>query len=123
MVNMDRRGFLRAAGGALATASLPLVPADVAPLSVLWAGDTGRSPASNFEGLEQDPGRITVANDPQGRYGASFRYEIWDWSNGKERCESRGLRRPDGSVLDINDSMVGQTVYLGWRALWQPMPK
>jgi hypothetical protein len=118
----NRRGFLRAAGGTLAAAALPLSPTAVAPLSVLWAGDTGRTPASNFEGLEQDPGRITVANDPQGRYGACFRYDIWDWSDGKERCESRGLRRPDNSVLRINNSMQGQTLYLGWRALWQPMP-
>jgi Polysaccharide lyase len=97
-------------------------PADVSAQSLLWAGDTGRTPAQNFDGLEQSPGSITVANPPVGSFGPSFRYETWDWSNGKERCESRGIRRPDGSVLNINDSMVGQTVYAGWRALWQPMP-
>jgi hypothetical protein len=59
---------------------------------------------------------------PCGHDGSSFRYEIWEWSDGKERCESRGLRKPDGSVLRINDSMRGKTLYLGWRALWQPMP-
>lgn len=124
---MARRRFLTVAGGTLASAALTggtaaAQPKNVTPQSILWAGDTGSGPASNFEGLEQDPGRITVANDPQGRYGSSFRYEIWDWSEGKERCESRGLRKPDGSVLRINDSMQGKTLYLGWRALWQPMP-
>ena len=97
-------------------------PSDASAQSLLWAGDPSRSPARNFDGLEQNPGSITVADDPQGRYGPPFRFETGDWSNGKERRESRGLRRPDGSVLRINESMVGQTVYIGWRALWQPMP-
>lgn len=112
------------AGIAAAALLVPatVAAADVTPLSVVWAGNTSLSPARNFDGLEQDPGSITVANDPQGRYGASFRYETWDWSEGKERCESRGLRRPDNSVLRINDEMAGQTLYIGWRALWQPMP-
>jgi hypothetical protein len=97
-------------------------PGGPAVQSVLWAGDPSLGPARNFDGLEQDPGTITVANDPQGRFGASFRYETFDWSKGKERCESRGLRRPDGSVLRITSANEGQTLYIGWRALWQPMP-
>jgi hypothetical protein len=113
-----------AAGGAEAapaTGAAPAAPPGVlAPL--LWAGNPSLGPARNFDGLERDPGTITVASDPQGRFGASFRFETFDWANGKERCESRGLRRPDGSVLRINNSMQGQTLYLGWRALWQPMP-
>ncbi len=135
MANLRRRSIVLAAAAAPAAVLIPaavaaagqtkegqVAPTDVSAQSLLWAGDTGLSPAKNFEGLEQSPGSITVANDPQGKYGACFRYETWDWSNGKERCESRGLRRSNGSVLTINDSMVGQTVYLGWRTLWQPMP-
>jgi hypothetical protein len=98
------------------------VPAAPAPASVLWFGDPSLGPARVFDGLERAPGSITVADDPQGRYGRSFKFETWDHSEGKERCESRGLRRPDGSVLRINSSMEGQTLYLGWRALWAPMP-
>jgi hypothetical protein len=107
--------------GPVATAA-PAPPSDPGIQSLIWAGNPSLGPARNFDGLEQDPGRISVANDPQGRLGASFRYETFDWSNGKERCESRGLRRPDGSVLRVNSGYLGQTLYVGWRALWQPMP-
>jgi Polysaccharide lyase len=89
---------------------------------VLWYADPALSPARVFDGLERAPGAITVADDPQGRYGRSFKFETWDHDGGKERCESRGLRRPDGSVLRINSSMEGQTLYIGWRSLWNPMP-
>jgi hypothetical protein len=128
---MHRRGYRWIIATATATSLLipgpaavarPAEPGNVGAQSILWAGDTSRSPAANFDGLERNPGSITVADEPQGRLGPSFRFETWDWSEGKERCESRGLRRPDGSVLRINSSMEGDTLYLGWRALWQPMP-
>jgi hypothetical protein len=105
-----------------AVAAAPDSPGDIGAQAILWAGDANRSPASNFDGLEQDPGRITTADDPQGRFGRSFRYETFDWGNGKERCESRGLRQPDGRVWRITADNMGQTIYIGWRALWQPMP-
>jgi Polysaccharide lyase len=99
-----------------ATTTAPAAP------GVLWSADTGLG-AQAFEGVEKAPGTVTVANDPQGRYGASFRYETWQNSDGtKARCESRGMRRPDGSVLRLDSSQEGKTFYLGWRSLWDPMP-
>jgi len=128
---MARHRFRWYALAAAAAASALLVPAAIAsagqvhraaaPHSLLWAGNPAAGPAANFQGLEESPGSITVANDPQGKYGSSFRYETWDWSNGKERCESRGIK-VNGKNLNIDDSMVGRTLYIGWRALWQPMP-
>lgn len=108
--------------GTAAAAVAPALPAWAEPRSVLWEGSPSRG-TGVFDGLERAPGRITVANDPQGTYGQCFRYETWDNPDGtKERCESRGLRRPDGSVLRINDSFLGQTLYVGWRALWNVNP-
>src|SRR5689334_14677125 len=99
---MARQRFRWYALAAAAAASALLVPAAIAsagqvhgtaaPHSLLWAGNPAAGPAANFQGLEESPGSITVANDPQGTYGSSFRYETWDWSNGKERCESRGIK-------------------------------
>jgi hypothetical protein len=116
-------------GPHLAHASYAAAPARAAqaavraaPAGVLWEADPSRG-TSVFDGLEKAPGSITVADDPKGRYGKSFRYETWDNADGtKERCESRGLRRPDGTVLSLNSSQVGKTFYVGWRALWNPMP-
>ncbi len=94
----------------------------VSAQGLLWVGDPARG-TRVFDGLERAPGTITVANDPLSRFGRSFRYETWDNPDGsKERCESRGLRRPDGSVIRIGAGQLGQTFYLGWRALWAPMP-
>jgi Polysaccharide lyase len=105
-----------------AAAPAPAAEAKAAPAGVLWEADPAKG-TSVFDGLEKAPGSITVADDPKGQYGASFRYETWDNADGtKERCESRGMRKPDGSVLSLNSSQVGKTFYLGWRALWNPMP-
>jgi hypothetical protein len=47
--------------GPVASAA-PVAPADPPSAQApLWAGDTSLSPARNFLGLEQNPGRITVA--------------------------------------------------------------
>src|SRR5688572_2899684 len=62
-----------------------------------------RGPQAVFDGLERDPGSITTADDP--RYGASIKHETWDWSNGKERCESRGMRK-NGSPYRIGSAAV-----------------
>ncbi len=120
MSSMSRRTVLGA------FAAVPLLAstanADVGAQSVLWDGDPGRG-TGVFDGLEKAPGNITVANDPKGQFGKTFRYETWDNPDGtKERCESRGLRKPDGSVLRINDSYLGKTLYIGWRGLWQVNP-
>ncbi|HEY4459957.1 MAG TPA: heparin lyase I family protein [Pseudonocardiaceae bacterium] len=112
-------GAALAAGTITAGATGPAQAAS----EVIWSANTGLAPAKNFEGLEESPGTITVANDPLGTYGSSFRYETWQNSDGsKARCESRGLRQPDGTVVPLDNSTLGQTVYLGWRALWDPMP-
>lgn len=123
-MKITRRGVLL--GGAAVpllgtTTAATTAAADVTPQSVIWDGDPARG-TSVFDGLERDPGSITVANDPQGTYGRCFRYQTQDWSNGKERCESRGLRNPDGSVLRLNSSYEGRTLYMGWRALWNVNP-
>jgi hypothetical protein len=92
------------------------------PGAVLWAADTGKG-ARAFEGVEKSPGEISVAADPQGRYGPSFRFETWQNPDGtKARCESRGMRNPDGTVLTLGSAQEGQTFYLGWRSLWNPLP-
>jgi hypothetical protein len=100
----------------------PSPSAPAAPGTVLWRADTALAGRA-FEGVENAPGTVTVVNDPQGRYGPSFRYETWQNPDGtKARCESRGMRGANGSVLLLDSSRVGQTFYLGWRALWSPLP-
>jgi hypothetical protein len=92
----------------------------VTPQSVIWEADPARG-TSVFQSLERAPGTITVADDPKGVHGRSFRYETWDNADGKkERCESKGHRRPDGSIFTYNQE--GATYYVGWRSLWDPMP-
>jgi Polysaccharide lyase len=129
---MRRTRWVIAAGAAALALTLPLLaqqaassaaaPAAPAASGVLWQADPSRG-TSVFEGLEKSPGTITVANDPKGTYGSSFKYETWDNADGsKERCESRGMKLPNGSVYNLDASKSGQTFYLGWRALWNPMP-
>jgi hypothetical protein len=89
-----------------------------AAADVLWEAATSRG-TGVFEGLERFPGTIDVASDPLGRYGRVYRYHIWDLATGKERCESRGTRRPDGSNLRLTR---GGTYTIGWRAMWNPLP-
>jgi hypothetical protein len=117
---------LGAAGALTATIIGPtgLGQAEAAPppAAVIWSGDTALG-TSVFQGLEESPGTISVAQDPLGQFGASYRYETWQNPSGaKARCESRGLRLPNGSVFSLDNSKVGQVFYLGWRALWDPMP-
>jgi hypothetical protein len=116
-----RNVLLSAATAAVAPTVLggAVANADVMPQSIVWDGNPARG-TGVFDGLERDPGSITVAADPQ--FGQCFRYQTQDWDNGKERCESRGLRNADGSVLRINDSFLGRTHYMGWRALWNVNP-
>ena len=98
-------------------AAIALVtPSQAQAANVLWEADPAKGPAAVFDGLERDPGAITVANDP--RYGPSIKYETWDWSNGKERCESRGMRK-NGSPYRIGSADVGKVFYFGWRAKWE----
>jgi len=123
MESLSRRTVLAGIG---ALAAVPLIGTGVsqaAPESVIWDGDPARG-TSVFDGLEKAPGSITVADDPQGKYGKCFRYETWDNADGtKERCESRGLRLPNGSVYRPGTGTLGQVQYLGWRANWNVNPK
>jgi len=125
MVRRRIRTTILAIGAAAALVAGTLVfawPSQAAPTGLLWSGDTTRG-TRVFDGLERDPGTITVANDPLRQFGPSYRYETWQNRDGsKARCESRGLRLPNGEVLGLNSSREGQVFYLGWRALWDPMP-
>ncbi|MCT9930265.1 carbohydrate-binding protein [Planotetraspora sp. A-T 1434] len=115
---MTRRTALALGGAAV----LPWWLAEPARASALWTGDPALG-TNVFDGIELEPGKITVVNDPKGLYGSCFKYETWGNPDGsKARCESRGLRNPDGSVLRLNDAYLGAVQYLGWRALWNPMP-
>ena len=119
---LSRRTVLAGIG---ALAAIPLIgttSGSAAPESVIWYGDPARG-TSVFVGLETAPGSITVASDPQGKYGKCFRYETWDNPDGtKERCESRGLRLPNGSVYRPGTGTLGQVQYIGWRANWNVNP-
>ena len=68
-----------------------------------------------FEGLEEAPGTIGMAEDPTGEFGLVYKYSTWDDpAFGKERVESRGTNgfRP----------ALGSTIFIGWRERWDPMP-
>lgn len=119
MDSLSRRTVLAGIG---ALAAVPLIGTGTsvaAPESVIWTGDPARGTAV-FDGIEKEPGNITVANDPQNKYGKCFKYETWDNADGsKERCESRGLRLPNGSIYRPPN---GSVQYLGWRANWNVNP-
>jgi len=113
-----RTAVLAAATGAVLVAGLAAFTGTslAAPTGVLWSGDPARG-TSVFQGLEESPGTITVAKDPL-TGTPSFRYETWQNSGGqKARCESRGL-----TGINLDASRQGQVFYLGWQALWDPMP-
>src|SRR5256885_1450985 len=80
-----------------------------APAGLLWEGVASKG-TSVFQALEKSPGSITVANDPTGRFGPSFRYETWDNGGTKSRCESRG-----GSGVNLDASRIGPAGYVGWK--------
>jgi hypothetical protein len=85
---------------------------------VLWSADTSRG-TSVFEGLEEAPGTISVAPDPLNQFGKVYKYDMTDtFTTGKERDESRGTKTPSGNFRVAK----GGTYYIGWRALWNPMP-
>ncbi len=107
-----------ASGAPVAAAQTAAPP----PSGVIWQANPALGAAANFAGLETAPGSITVTGDPQGRFGPSFRYETGPNHGVKSRAESRGMRLPGGSVYMLDGSKVGQTFFLGWRALWNPMP-
>src|SRR5256886_2927329 len=99
-------------GGAMALAAQTAPAPAAAPAGLLWEGVASKG-TSVFQALEKSPGSITVANDPTGQFGPSFRYETWDNNGTKSRCESRGV-----SGVNLDASKLGQTFYVGWKAYW-----
>lgn len=88
-------------------------PSRPAGAGLIWEGQASKG-TTVFQGLEKAPGSVTVANDPTGRYGPSFRYETWDNpGGGKSRCESRGV-----TGFNLDAAQVGKTFFVGWKAYW-----
>jgi len=87
--------------------------------SVLWEGDTSRG-SSTFEGVELQPGRFGTTSSP---FGNAFYCETYDghpdYPTGKQRCEVKGCRQPDGSIWRMSEN--GE-YWVGWRSMWDPMP-
>jgi len=107
-------GAVLVPGGAVALAAQnePAAVRRAAPAGLLWEGVASKG-IKVFQALERTPGTITVANDPTGRFGPSFRFETWDNHGTKSRCESRGV-----AGVNLDTSKVGQTFYVGWKAYW-----
>ncbi|MEU7583440.1 heparin lyase I family protein [Streptomyces sp. NPDC041068] len=89
--------------------------------AVLWQADPAKG-TSVFEGTETKPGTIGVVDDPKGRYGRTYElHTSGDKVSPDERVrvEVRGHKKPDGSRLRFEE---GDTVYVGWRSMWEPLP-
>jgi hypothetical protein len=98
---------------ALLTFLNPALRADL-----LWEADVSRG-TSVFGGLEKAPGEINIVTDPLGHYGKVYQFKTWDdKSYRKERCEARGTVTPSGVFRLVE----GKEYYIGWRAMWDPMP-
>jgi hypothetical protein len=103
---------LRAAAAATA---LLLIPATRVHAEVTWMADPSRG-TSVFEGLERDPGIIDLQPDPNGLLGDVYHFNIYDNpEGGKERCEAKGTRLPDGTNVRLTD---GNTYWIGWRSMY-----
>ncbi|MDE3100203.1 MAG: DUF1349 domain-containing protein, partial [Verrucomicrobiota bacterium] len=99
-------------------AILGLLSCGSARAVLYWEALTNNGTAV-FEGLEESPGIIDVASDPLGEFGDVYRYHLTDtYTSGKERCESRGTRT-NGVNFRVEYT---NEYYIGWRALWTPMP-
>ncbi|MFJ3707592.1 heparin lyase I family protein [Streptomyces sp. NPDC090053] len=106
------------AGQETPTAFAARTPHTAAPL---WRADPARG-TTVFEGTETKPGAVSVVADPRGRYGSTYRLttsgqKISDTD--RVRVETRGHRTPDGKALRFTE---GDTVYVGWRSMWGPLP-
>jgi hypothetical protein len=89
--------------------------AAAARADVLWEGDAATKGIGAFAGFNKAPGEVKVAQDPLGKYGQVYQFNIWDDPKyKKERIESSGTKG-----FDLKE---GQEYYIGWRAMWNPMP-
>lgn len=105
-------------GGLWAAAVTGILSVTPVHATILWQANPSRGSA-NFETLDyQTPGKFAVVNDPLGKYGSVFSYTIYDTGTGKQRMESKGTRTPTSTWRPAN----GQDFYVGWRAMWKPMP-
>jgi len=113
------RKYLQCATGVAAV--LALMTLNSAKATLIWTADTSRGTAV-FQNLDIDEpgGTIKVVNDPLGKYGSVYQYFLPDEPSGfgKERTESKGTVTPSGTYTLIN----GNDYYVGWRAMWNPMP-
>ncbi len=87
-----------------------------AQASVYWEGSTSRGSA-NFEGVELQPGRFGfVVNDPTGAPGSVFYCETYggdpNYLTGRERCEMKGSKLPDGSIWRMAENIGHRSVGL-----------
>ncbi|MFI0467373.1 heparin lyase I family protein [Saccharopolyspora sp. 5N102] len=98
----------------------PAVAADPQVQAPVWAAETDRG-TSVFEGIETKPGSVEVVADPQGEHGDVYRLHTSGVPEGSERVrvESRGHKTPDGGRLRFTE---GDTYYIGWRSMWDPLP-
>ncbi|MDE3097867.1 MAG: RICIN domain-containing protein [Verrucomicrobiota bacterium] len=98
-------------------AVLGILACNSAKATLYWTADTSKG-TSVFQTLDKSPSTatITVVNDPLGQYGSVYQYYLPDEppGYGKERCESKGST---GFTF-----ASGHDYYIGWRAMWKPMP-
>ncbi len=87
--------------------------------TLYWVADTNRGLAV-FPTLDLAPGTISIAPDPLGQNGSVYKFYLPDTNSafGKERCESSGTQTPSGEFRMAYNT----DYYIGWRALWNPMP-
>ncbi|MFE0103856.1 heparin lyase I family protein [Streptomyces sp. NPDC059009] len=106
-------GALGLAGGWHADAGQSAAP--------LWQADPAKG-TGVFEGVETKPGTVSVVDDPKGQYGKTYKlYTSGDKVDPDERVrvETRGHKTSDGGRLRFKE---GDTVYVGWRSMWNPLP-
>ncbi len=110
--SIDRPGKI---GRSLAIALSAVLLAAAARANVLWEANAASKGLAAFAQFDKAPGEVKVVPDPLGKYGQVYQFNIWDDPKyKKERIESSGTK---DFTLE-----VGHEYYIGWRAMWNPMP-
>lgn len=106
--------------GIAITAAVLLSGSALSAPATSWEAETSRG-TSVFEGVEKKPGSIDVVDDPLGEHGSVYRLHTSGEQQGSERVrvETRGHCTPDGERLRFTE---GDTYYIGWRSMWDPLP-